>query len=151
MEVIYRGVRPGERALRARRATAALTAAIEASIDTIRIGEPATCHLIVYRGDSGRFRVTVTNADGTAADVSTGTWDADIREQAEAVQPMASLTMSPVENRPDQIDVILSATTSASLRPGGPWYWDLELTMGGEVQTLLAGNVTVRADVSRNL
>lgn len=114
----------------------------------LSLSRPLRYDMCVYRGDSGAFRVTVTDSDGNPVNVSAATWDADIRERHDESE-LASLTVIPVPGQPSQVDVVLSAAASASLPVGGPWVWDLEMTLGGTVQTLIGGQVTVTADVSR--
>ena len=50
----------------------------------------------------------------------------------------------------NSVDVILTAELSAVLNDS-PYVWDLEMTMGTEVTTLLVGGLTVTKDVSRPL
>lgn len=111
--------------------------------------QPQVLDLCAYRGDSGRFRVTVTESDGTTPiDISAATWDCDIRLSADDATSAGSMDVEPVVGTPNAVDVILTASVSASL--DDPAYvWDLEMTLGTEVTTLLAGRLTVTKDVSR--
>ena len=110
---------------------------------------PTPYDLCAYRGDSGRFRVTLTEADGTTpVDVSTATWDCDIRKTADDTILAGSMTVELVDD--NVVDVILPADLSAQL-VDPPYVWDLQMTQGVEVTTLLAGTLTVTPDVSRNL
>ena len=115
----------------------------------VTFSTPHQCDLDVYRGDSGVFRVAVTDATGAPVDVSAATWDCDIRKEPDALEALATLTVTPVPNATGQVQVTLTATESAKLPPGGPWAWDLQVTMGTQTQTLVAGAVNVTADVSR--
>ena len=54
----------------------------------------------------------------------------------------------PVAGTPTAVDVTLTADQSRLLADG---VWDLEMTLGGEVITLLTGAVVVSLDVSRGL
>jgi hypothetical protein len=111
--------------------------------------QPLLQDLCAYRGDSGRFRVEVTEPDGvTPIDVSAATWDADIRKDEDDVELAGSFVVEPVAGSPSMVDVILTAAVSATLSES-PYVWDLEMTMGTEVTTLLAGGLTVTKDVSR--
>ena len=115
---------------------------------TICFTQPEQLDLCVYRGDSGRLRVTITDADGvTPVDVSAATWDCDIRETVDGVQ-VGAMAVEPVEGTTNVVELVLTPTMSAAL-DNPPYVWDLEMQLNGEVTTLLAGNVTVTKDVSR--
>ena len=115
-----------------------------ATLPPIKFTDPQTLDLTIYRGDSGRFRVTIVDDLGAPLDVSAATWDCDIRPDADGAV-ITSLTVTPVDS--STIEVALSAVESAALV--GPGVWDLEMTLNGEVTTLLVGRVTVTKDVSR--
>ncbi len=119
---------------------------LQAASRTIVFSQPTEVDLVVYRGDTGRFRVSVSNPDGSPLDVSAATWDCDIRTSEDAEPPLASLNVYPVAGETDTIEVQLNSITSRTLTGG---VWDLEMTLGGEVQTLLKGRVIVQKDVSR--
>lgn len=107
--------------------------------------DPLPVNLYVYRGDSGRFRVSVTGPDGAPLDISTATWDCDIRSNYDAEPPIVTLDVNPVDA--NTVEVVLNTTMSALLVDNA--VWDLEMTLNGEVQTLLSGIVHVHKDVSR--
>ncbi len=69
--------------------------------------------LSVYRGDSGRFQVTVTEADGTTpVDISAATWLADIHTVDDAPR---RVRIEPLAGQPHIVEVILTAAVSAPL------------------------------------
>lgn len=107
--------------------------------------DPLPVDLYVYRGDSGRFRVAVTDPAGNPLDISTATWDCDIRQSPDAADPLVSLDVNPVDA--NTIEVVLTPLMSALLVDNA--VWDLEMTLDAEVQTLMAGAVHVHKDVSR--
>jgi hypothetical protein len=115
----------------------------------IALSEPAQLDITAYRGDSGRFRVTVTQ-DGAPLDVSAATWDCDIRAQPDA-PVLASMTVTPVVGTTNAVDVLLPANATSNV--SGEAVWDLEMTMGTDpditTTTLLRGNITFTPDVSR--
>ena len=90
----------------------------------IVFSDPLEVDLIIYRGDSGRFRVT-----------------------EDATEVLATLDVTLVPGMTDTVEVVLTAEQSAAM--SGVGVWDLEMTLGIEVQTLLVGAVVVRKDVSR--
>lgn len=111
--------------------------------------QPQQLDLCAYRGDSGRLRLTITEADGvTPIDVSSATWDADIRKTADDDVVAGSFEVVPVAGMTNAVDVILTAPVSAAL-DDSPYVYDVEMTMGVEVTTLLVGTLTVTKDVSR--
>jgi hypothetical protein len=73
-------------------------------------------------------------------------FDCDIRLTPDSGNTLTSLTVTPVAGTPSAIDVTISADQSRLFDDGA---WDLEMTLGGEVITLLAGAVVVTDDVSR--
>lgn len=109
--------------------------------------KPGPVDLCVYRGDSGRVRVTVTDAAGLPVDVTTATWDCDFRISASNATVLVSPDIEPVPGVTNAVDIVLTATDSALLNDD--CVWDLEMTLGGEVTTILAGDVRVTQDVSR--
>jgi len=108
--------------------------------------DPAILDLCVYRGDTGRIRVTLTDSLGAPLDLTGATWDADVRGLDGTSK--GSFTVTPTAE-PGVVELILTKTLSESLAPGEPLVWDLEMTKGGEITTIMGGNVTVTADVSR--
>jgi hypothetical protein len=111
--------------------------------------QPQLLDLCAYRGDSGRFRLSVTEADGTTPiDISAATWDADIRKTADDEALAGAFEIEPVAGVTNAVDVILTAAVSATLSES-PYVYDVEMTMGTEVTTLLVGGLTVTKDVSR--
>lgn len=109
--------------------------------------KPGSVDLCVYRGDSGRVRVRVTDADGLPLDVTAATWDCDFRSLADDPVVLCSPTIEPVVGVTNAIDVVLTPEMSSALN--SDCVWDLEMTMAGEVTTVLSGRVLVTKDVSR--
>ena len=117
------------------------------SVGPVCFTKPGVVDLCVYRGDSGRVRVRVTDADAQPVDVSTATWDCDFRSTEDAATVLCSPDVEPVAGTPNAVDVVLSAADSATLDVD--CVWDLEMTLNGQVTTILAGRVLVTKDVSR--
>jgi hypothetical protein len=108
------------------------------------LSDPLIADIQVYRGDSGRFRVRV-NEDDSPVDLTAATWDADIRATADETVVLGSFTVTLLDTL--TAEVVLPAAVSAVLPAKA--VWDLQMTLDGEVQTLLRGDVTVIKDVSR--
>lgn len=111
------------------------------------LSQPAAVNLVIYRGDTGRFRVTVSDPDGAPLDVSSAAWLAQVRAAPGASPMLTELDVEPVAGETSKVDVVLTETASEALVASG--VWDLQMTLAGEVVTLLAGTVQVTPDVSR--
>lgn len=124
-------------------------ATVEPFAEPLCFSQPDELDLCVYRGDTGRFRIEVTEADlVTPIDITAATWDADIRRSADS-ELVGSFDVVPVEGTVNAVDVILNAELSELLNEP-PYVYDVEMTIGTEVITLLYGDLTVTKDVSRD-
>jgi hypothetical protein len=112
---------------------------------TLVLSKPIAADLIVYRGDSGSFRVTVTDADGAPVDVTAAVWRCEIRAKVDDAV-IVELPVVATDGDPSSVDVTVSAEDSALLSANA--VWDLEMTEAARVTTLLAGKVVVTRDVS---
>jgi hypothetical protein len=128
------------------------------TLPPLALSEPAQLDITGYRGDTHRFRVTVTQG-GAPLDVSTAAWDADIRQTADG-SLVGSMTVEPVAGQTNVVDVVLPAGITTPAAPEGavatgPFVgvYDLEMTQGTApdltVTTLLRGTITLTRDVSR--
>lgn len=111
---------------------------------SVVLSEPLEANLVVYRGDTGRFRVQV-RMGADLLDLTAATWDADIRETADATTVIGSMTVTLID--PETVEVFLSAVLSANLPPVA--VWDLQMNRGGDVDTLMRGIVETTKDISR--
>lgn len=109
--------------------------------------KPVKIDLCLYRGDSGRLRVEVNDDAGDPIDITTATWDCDIRAAHDDAAPLVTLAVEPVVGETNMVDLVLDAGDSETLDADG--VWDLEMTLNGQVITLLYGDVFVTKDVSR--
>jgi len=106
---------------------------------------PGKYALSIYLGDSYRwqFKLWSDAAKTAAVDLTGVTAKAEIRDKAGGAL-LGALTC--VVTLPNIIDASITASDTAVLRKG---VWDLQLTYaGGDVSTVLAGSVTVTADVT---
>lgn len=115
---------------------------------TLDLSGPMEVDINVYRGDTGRFRITVTEEDLSPVDISLADWDADIRQSAGSATVVATLTVEPVVGDESSVDVILTEAIADTLTAGN-FVYDVEMRLDGEVITLIAGKFTVTQDVSR--
>jgi len=109
---------------------------------------PADQDLTITRGDTETLVVTITSDGSTPVNITGRTYRAQIRASQDSTTVKASFTCTVTSGANGQVTCTLSATDSATL-PVGIAYWDLEETASGVVSTILAGNVTVLADVTR--
>jgi hypothetical protein len=115
--------------------------------DPVCFTKPGVVNLCVYRGDSGRVRVRISDPEGDPIDVTTATWDCDFRSTEDDTVVLCSPSIEPVVGQTNAVDIVLTAADSAAL--DADCVWDLEMTLFGEVTTILAGKVLVTKDVSR--
>jgi hypothetical protein len=113
----------------------------------IVLSAPLKVDLSVYRGDSGGFRISVKDNLNAPVNVSTATWDGDIRLTAVAPTVLTSFTIVPVSGDTSSVDVELSPASSALLSAN--CVYDIEMTLNGKVTTLIYGAIAVTQDVSR--
>jgi hypothetical protein len=107
---------------------------------------PSTYPLTIYRGDTARwqFRVWADAAKTTPIDLTEATVKSEIRSNSGSVVTALACAVT----LPNTIDVELSATASQALTTA-PAHWDLQLTWdNGDVQTPVAGAVTLQQDVT---
>lgn len=118
-----------------------------AAIPDLVLSDPTVADIEIYRGDTGRFRVTVTTDTGAGLDVSAAVWLCQARANYDATVILASFGVIPVGGDVSSIDVVLNAVSSAALVDGA--VWDLQMIYNGDTITLLTGSIALRPDVSR--
>jgi hypothetical protein len=109
---------------------------------------PSTQNLTITRGDTETVVVTLKDGSGVAIDVTGRTYRAQIRATKDSSTISTSFVCAITDAAGGEITSTLSAGNSGSLA-AGKYYWDFEENNGGVVTTILAGVVTVLADVSR--
>jgi hypothetical protein len=109
--------------------------------------KPGKYPLVLYRGDTyhWQFVLWADESKITPADLTAVTPKAEIRDKPSGSKVIA---MTCTVEAPNLIKMVLAADASAKLLPTGG-VWDLQLTYAsGDVSTVLAGTVTVIADVT---
>lgn len=109
---------------------------------------PADQDLTITRGDTETLVMTIMAGESTPVDITGRTYRAQIRSQQDSTTIKASFTCIVTSGTSGQVTCTLSATDSASLSPG-LYFWDFEENASGVVSTIISGNVTVLADVTR--
>lgn len=112
------------------------------------MAQPADQDLTITRGDTETLVVTIQDDAGSAINITGRTYRAQIRSSQDSTTIKASFTCTVTSGAGGQVTCVLSATDSATLS-SGQYFWDLEETASGVVSTILSGNVTVLADVTR--
>jgi hypothetical protein len=112
------------------------------------MAQPADQDLILTRGDTETLVVTITTDGSTAVDITGRTYKAQIRSTQDSTTIKASFTCVVTSGASGQVTCTLTATSSAALS-AGLYFWDLEENASGVISTILSGNVTVLADVTR--
>lgn len=103
--------------------------------------------LEIYQGDSYEATVTVSNPDGTDADLTDATAESQIRRgPADSYPLVVAFTVEIL--MPNLI--LLSLTGAQTTALTGDYMWDLELTTPERApETLLWGAVAVQPEVTR--
>lgn len=112
------------------------------------MAQPADQDLTITRGDTETLVVTITSDGTTPINITGRTYRAQIRSSQDATTVKASFTCVVTDGPNGKVTATLSAANSATLA-SGVYYWDFEENASGVVSTILAGNVTVAADVTR--
>jgi hypothetical protein len=109
---------------------------------------PATQDLTITRGDTETIVVTLTTDGTTAINVTGRTYTAQLRSTPDIAVISASFTCTVTNGAAGEVTCTMASTASAELSPGF-YYWDLQENASGTISTVLAGTVTVLADVTR--
>jgi hypothetical protein len=109
---------------------------------------PAKQNFSITRGDTETVVVNITTDGSTPIDVTGRTYRAQLRSTKESTVVSASFTCTITNAFEGQVSCVLSAVSTATLVPG-TYYWDFEENNGGVITTIIAGTVTVLADVTR--
>jgi len=131
--------------------------AVPGDTDTLVLSEPGRLNLKFYRGDSGRFTVRVQMPNGDLVPITDAAWDCDVRSDVGVEPALASLDVTPVPPEspyyPYAVEVVITSEDSTAIADGIPdgelGVWDLQMLLGGETITILAGYVVTSDDVSR--
>lgn len=119
------------------------------------MGLPAPLKLKLYRGDTRVWTSTFTDdATGDPLDLTGHVWLCEVRADRSRGEVLATLEVDTTEAVTGVIRRTLTAEQADLLPPTDPtdpesfYWWDLQSTKDGHVQTWLAGKVTVEGDAS---
>lgn len=107
---------------------------------------PVTVNLKLYQGDDFKLDLTVTDPDGTPADLAGMTAAAVIRLTVGAPDPPEATFTATIDPGGDIVHLHLPHTEASKLAPG-VCYWDCQIS-ATETYTLAAGKVTVTGQVT---
>ena len=105
-------------------------------------------NLTFVRGDTETVQVTMTSDGTTPVDITGRTYAAQLRSTPDIATISASASCAVTDAANGVMTATFSASVTSDLSPG-MYYWDLQETNGTTVTTVLAGTVTVLADVTR--
>ena len=109
---------------------------------------PARADLDIYQGDDYEATVTVSNEDGSAADLTGYTAQAQIKGDIADIP--TSLTVNIGTSISSPIISLLMPSVITQAIPHGTFAWDLQIKdSSGVITTLLAGYAKVQGDVTR--
>jgi hypothetical protein len=108
---------------------------------------PVKQNLTITRGDTESLVVNMT-AGSTPINIAGRSYRAQIRENKDSGVIAASFSCTVTNAAQGQVTCVLPAASTAVLLPQN-YYWDFEEDNGGVISTILAGTVTVLADVTR--
>jgi hypothetical protein len=111
---------------------------------------PLTANLTFVRGDTWQFQVVLTSdADGTVpVNITSYTFAAQCRTDPDISAISGTATCTIVDGANGALLVSWPATITDAISPG-LYYWDLQQTAGSSITTIMAGQITVLADVTR--
>jgi len=112
------------------------------------MAQPADQDLIITRGDTETLVVTITTDGSTPINITGRTYLSQIRTQQDSTTIKASFTCTVTNGAAGEVTCVLSSTSSATLS-AGLYFWDLQENASSVISTILAGNITVLADVTR--
>jgi hypothetical protein len=109
---------------------------------------PATQNLTMTRGDTETIAVTITTDGSTPVNITGRTYSSQLRSTPDSNAIAATATCTITDGANGKLTVVFSHGDTALLSPGY-YYWDLQENAFDVYSTVLAGTVTVLADVTR--
>ena len=109
---------------------------------------PATQNLTITRGDTEVVVITINDNAGVPLNITGRTYRAQIRATKDSSVVSAAFVCVVTNAAAGEVTCTLTAGNASTLAVGKQ-YWDFEENYSGIITTILAGTVTVLADVSR--
>ena len=109
---------------------------------------PSKANLAIYQGDDYAAVVTVLNGSDAPPDLAGYQAQAQIRNGAADSNPDILVEINTSIQAPNLVNLWIPNSDTVGL--SGPYAWDLQLIApDGIISTILAGNVTVTPEVTR--
>jgi hypothetical protein len=109
---------------------------------------PVTQNLTMTRGDTETLLVTITTDGVTPVDITGRVYSSQLRSSPDDNAIAAEAVCSVIDGPNGQVTAVFAATETDDLSPGY-FYWDFQENAFGVISTILSGQVTVLADVTR--
>jgi hypothetical protein len=108
---------------------------------------PGTYNFNYYRGDTMSFILNPKDAAGNAWDLSTYSAAFTIANNrgAGATQYAATATIDTIN---DLVTCTITPVVGRSLIPGTAWVYDVQITSGSTIYTILTGTITSTDDIT---
>jgi hypothetical protein len=108
---------------------------------------PGTYNFNYYRGDTFEFIIRPKDAVGDPFDLTGYTSSFTIANSRGPSPSLFYVATASIDLIDDIVTCTISAPTGENLLPGVTWVYDVQITDGTNVYTLLTGNITVTDDV----
>lgn len=117
------------------------------------VGTPASNDFTVHQGDDEILSITYQDPAGDAIDLSGYSAQMQVRETVKSTSTVLDLSTSggeiSITGGTGLIEVTIDKTTSTALTPG-TYKYDLQIASGAGIRsTILKGDFTVNAEVTR--
>lgn len=109
---------------------------------------PAKQNFSITRGDTETVVVNITSNGSSPINIAGRTYRAQLRSTKDSGVISASFVCTITDAPDGEVTCVLSAASTAALS-AGTYYWDFEENNDGVITTIIAGTVTVLADVTR--
>ena len=102
------------------------------------------------RGDFWDLPLSLTNVDGSAFDLTGWTAKSQARAAADDADPVIEFDCTITDEAGGKLDLTADSADTDAIEPG-KYVWDVQITQTstGKIITILSGQMTVVADVTR--
>jgi hypothetical protein len=111
----------------------------------------ANYDITIDRAAEYTFVLTIQNQAGTAVDIGSATFYADIREAASKKEVVSFTTAILSSGVNGQVQLSLTEANTLTLRPSLAYEYDIFMRRGTVMERLLEGSVTVRANITKGV
>lgn len=108
----------------------------------------AYAELTIDQGSTFTATLDLANDDGTGIDVSSSTFQSQIRKSYYSANPTANLAVTVTDAANGKVSLSLNASSTANIK-AGRYLYDLKMTTGNTTTRVIEGIITVTPQVSR--